>query len=400
MKWISDRLQKSARNRADPTARFPDLWDTRTAAQERGWDYLEILPPSIQVSLGARAISDDFLRWVDNGPDLLRLHRDAHRGTAFGRSWAAQLHSVHRYKVDKVFRCAIPNAIVVSDAGVVLTDRGELAREAFFNVECHPIRKSELPRESERSKPGRFISLLTSCGDRNLGHFFFDAMLRVALFDSLSDYQFLVPSVLHPWHEGLIDAAGIKPHQLVRQQNPSVKVEELVVCHTAHQGYFPRRELFEKLRATVLGNLAPSPSKPPFRRLFIDRSLAKQRRLVNQKELEPILEDRGFELVRWETLTILQQAALALEAEIIAGPHGTSLLNSAYCLPGAKLLEIINPNWWDTATLRHSALMGHEYWYTFGENASKDFGTKMDPRKFERVLDYMLNAPLTDPPLV
>jgi capsular polysaccharide biosynthesis protein len=396
---LRSKFRELARNRTDPIMAFPELSDLRTAAQERGWEYQEILPPSIQVCPGARAITEDFLQWVDKGPELLRAHLHAQRGPLSGRYWAAHLHSVRRYSVDKVFHCTLPGATLLTADGGVLTDRGELAREAYY--EFYPIRKSQWPVDAGKPKKGRFISLLTSYGDRNIGHFFFDAMFRVALFDRLSDFQFLVPSELHPWHRGLLDAVGIKPHQIVPQQNLCTRVEELVVCHISQTGYMPRRELIAKFRAKVLENLKLSPpSKKPFRRIFTDRSMMKQRKLVNQKELEPILKDRGFEMVRWETLSIAEQASLAMETEIMAGPHGSSLVNCVYCLPGAKLLEIMNPHYWDGSNLRQSTLSGHEFWYTIGENASREYDTRMDPRKFERVLDYMIDAPRTDPPLV
>ncbi|MEI9897636.1 MAG: hypothetical protein WDN28_28200 [Chthoniobacter sp.] len=41
--------------------------------------------------------------------------------------------------------------------------------------------------------------------------------------------------------------------------------------------------------------------------------------------------------------------------------------------------------------------MGHEFWYCFGEDASRDHDTSIDPRKLARVLDAMLDAPQTDP---
>ena len=118
---------------------------------------------------------------------------------------------------------------------------------------------------------------------------------------------------------------------------------------------------------------------------------------MNQKELEPVLADRGFEIIQWESLSMADQVRLAAETNIMVGPHGTSLLNSVYSEPGIKILEIFNPLWWDATTLRQCSLMGHEFWYCFGENASPDYDMTVDHRKLARVLDYMLDAPVTDP---
>lgn len=391
-------LQKQWRQRADPVVTFPTITDLETVARERGWPYEEILPSSIQVCPGAHALAEDFLQWVERGPHLVRVHRDSWRGLNFGRHWAAYLHSYRRYPMDKVTRWVIPGATVISAEGAVLTDRDEYVSEANYIVPS--LRRSRVSAPRTKPKEGRFISLMTVWGEKNMGHFFFDAMLRVTVFERLSEYRFLVPTALEPWHRGLFEVAGIKPEQLVPAEQPFTRVEELAACHIATEGSMPRAELLKRFSALALSNAVPTPPARRNRRIFIDRSAAKRRKMANQKELEPVLAERGFEIVRWESLSMPDQVRLAAETEVMAGPHGTSLLNSIYARPGIKLLEIINPHWWDAATLRQCALMGHEFWYCFGQNVSKDHDTAIRPEKLARVLDYMLDAPRTDPPLV
>lgn len=220
---LRDYLQKQWRKRTDPIVVFPQLTDLETAASERGWPYEEVLPASIQVCPGAHALAEDFLQWVERGPHLVRVHRDAWRGLNFGRNWAAYLHSYRRYPMDKVFRCVIPEATVVSVEGAVLTDRGEYATEANYIVPS--LRRSQVAAPRTKPKEGRFISLITVWGEKNMGHFFFDAMLRVTVFDRLEDYRFLVPAELQPWHRGLFEVTGIQPHQLVPAERPFTRVE-------------------------------------------------------------------------------------------------------------------------------------------------------------------------------
>ncbi|MEO6847699.1 MAG: glycosyltransferase family 61 protein, partial [Chthoniobacterales bacterium] len=336
---LRSRIGKLVQDRKDPEVECLEIFDLATVAAERGWKYEEILSPTIQTCPGARALSEDFLQWAENGKHLLKIHRDSRRGLAFSRHWASLLHSVYRYPMDKVFRCALPGASVLSYGGGILSDRQEWVREAFFI--SRPLRQSQIPTKLPKVLEGKFISLLTIWGDRNLGHFFFDAMLRTAVFDDLENYKFLVPAQLHPWHRGLFEVAGIKPDQLVPIDNPFTRAEELHACHTSSSGSMPRRELLLKFRDRALK--AAGAEQPPRRnrRIFVDRSGAQRRKLLNQKELEPILAERGFELVRWEEHSIAEQIRIASETEIMAGPHGTNLLNSLYCQPGAKLLEII-----------------------------------------------------------
>lgn len=388
-------LETKWRNRVDPVVVFPELLDLQTAAPERGWDYQSVLPATIQTSPGAKALSEDFLAWVEHGPHLLRVHRDRFRGLNFSRNWAAYLHSVRRYRMDKVFHCRIPNARVTTADGAVLTDRDELVREA--NLVGSSLRRTRYASLQPKPLPGRFVSLLTIWGAKNMGHYFFDAMLRVTLFDKLDEFRFLVPTKLQPFHQGLIEVAGIKPEQLVPAEDGITAVEELVACHIATEGSMPRAELLRRFSQRARANVLPEPPPRRNRRIFIDRSAAKRRKTVNQKALEPVLAERGFEIVQWEQLSMAEQVRLAAETEIMAGPHGTSLLNSIYSEPGAKVLEIINPHWWDAATLRQCTLMGHEFWYCFGENASAEHDMTIAPEKLARVLDCMLDGPQTDP---
>jgi len=388
-------LDQKRRNLTDPVVVFPALPNLEAAAREREWRYRDILPATIQVCPGARALSEDFLLWAERGHHLLRAHRDSRRGLIFGRNWAAYLHSVRRYRMDKVFCCQIPEATITTGEGAILTNRGEHATEGNFVAST--VRKSQYARPRGQPKPGRYVPLLTIWGAKNMGHFFFDAMLRVTLFGDLADLLFLVPPVLQPWHRGLFEVAGIKPEQIVPADDAFTCVEEAVACHIATEGSMPRTELLRRFREIALANAMPTPPARRNRRIFIDRSAAKRRKTANQKDLEPVLAERGFEIIQWEQLSMPEQVRLAAETEIMAGPHGTSLLNSIYSRPGIKLLEIINPHWWDAATLRQCTLMGHEYWYCFGENVSPDYDTAISPRKLARVLDYMLDAPVTDP---
>jgi hypothetical protein len=370
------------------------LENLQTVAAERGWQFQDVLPSAIQVCPGAKALSEDFLLWVERGHHLLRVHRDSRRGLVFGRNWAAYLHSVRHYQMDRVYHCRIPDVTITTAEGAILTKNGEHVVEGNFMPSS--LRKSQYA-PGEKPKQGRFVPLMTIWGAKNMGHFFFDAMLRVTLFDNYDDLQFLVPTVLQPWHRGLLEVAGIRPHQIVNADPLFTSVEEVVACHIASEGSMPRAEMLKRFRDRALANVVPVPPARRNRRIFIDRSAAKRRKMANQEELKPVLEERGFEIVQWERLSMAEQVRLAAETEIMAGPHGTSLLNSIYSPPGAKLLEIINPYWWDAATLRQCTLMGHEFWYCFGENVSKDHDTAISPRKLARVLDAMLDQPQVDP---
>ncbi|MBD2570976.1 tetratricopeptide repeat protein [Anabaena lutea] len=105
----------------------------------------------------------------------------------------------------------------------------------------------------------------------------------------------------------------------------------------------------------------------PQKRIYITRKLAKSRRLLNEEEILNLLEDYGFETVILESMSVLEQAALFSQAEVIISPHGSGLTNLVFCQPGTQVIELFSPNyvyhcyWWI------SNLVGLDYYYLTGE---------------------------------
>ena len=108
------------------------------------------------------------------------------------------------------------------------------------------------------------------------------------------------------------------------------------------------------LRRALLPPDAPPP--PACRRLFVVRSDADPRRLVNAAALQDICATLGFEEIRPETLTLHQQATAFASAEIIVGVKGAALTNLLFCRPGTAIIllspgDFPDPFFWDLAAI-------------------------------------------------
>jgi capsular polysaccharide biosynthesis protein len=68
-----------------------------------------------------------------------------------------------------------------------------------------------------------------------------------------------------------------------------------------------------------------------------------------------------------ESMSVIEQAALFSQAEIIIAPHGSGLTNLIFCQPNTKVIELFSPNyvyhcyWWI------SNLVELDYYYYIGE---------------------------------
>ena len=164
-------------------------------------------------------------------------------------------------------------------------------------------------------------------------------------------------------------------------------VKELTVLETDRF----RPELLRSVRET----LCPENAEKPHRRIYISRAKAQRRKLLNEKDIWPILEKLGFELVFMEEMSFSAQIEAMQQAEIVVAPHGAAITNVLFCQPGTHVLEIAdlsfpNPNFYALASA-----MGHHYWILDAEGIGdvhpleKDL--RIDPVKVEKTIHEILN---------
>ena len=75
-------------------------------------------------------------------------------------------------------------------------------------------------------------------------------------------------------------------------------------------------------------------------RIFISRSIQDSRNLAEESKVVEELESRGFTKVEFENYSVLQQAQIMSQAEIVIGVHGAGLTNLSFCSTGTRVIEI------------------------------------------------------------
>lgn len=84
----------------------------------------------------------------------------------------------------------------------------------------------------------------------------------------------------------------------------------------------------------------PTAKVPGAKKIFISRSKASYRRMLNEADLTTLLEKRGFLTVHLEALSVVEQIALFQNADHIVASHGAGLTNLFFCKPDTKVTEI------------------------------------------------------------
>lgn len=123
----------------------------------------------------------------------------------------------------------------------------------------------------------------------------------------------------------------------------------------------------------------------PTRRIYVTRRDASVRRIVNEDQVVPLLERRGFEVVTLSGLSLTGQAELFAGASAVVSHHGAGLTNLAFCAPGATAIEVYQDGHFAPPFARLAQLGELTYGFLVGAAEGED--TRVDPAQLCSVLD-------------
>lgn len=268
-----------------------------------------------------------------------------------------------RVEFPETFVLRLPHGRVLGD-GTVISPQSAILSEStldFHRKREHHHLLSEHRVPTPEPFDGR-LAVITSPGSDNYFHWTLDSVPRLSLLQEMEDeidgYYIDNRSRFHREWLGLLSI----PDDKVVAASPERHIEatELVVPSFAGLAGLPSPAGLGFVRSFM----PPAPGKG--RCLFISRSGARRRRILNENEILPLLEKHGFETVHPGKLTVAEQMKLFASASVIVSPHGAELTNLAFCPSGAKVIELfspyyLNPCFKQIAAVRglhHTALVG------------------------------------------
>lgn len=197
-----------------------------------------------------------------------------------------------------------------------------------------------------QKRRGRFfnLSLFWSFG---YYHWMCDVLTRLhAVLPQLTpDIQVILPPNLKLWQGRSLELIGLPQNQCVPYTGRRPwKVEQLFYAspvamtgdHEAKSLHWVRDTIWQRC-------LGGPPGRAGWRKLYLTRHQTWSRNIVNETELIPLLQARGFEVVDCGILSFDEQVRLFSEAACIVGPHGAAFTNMLWSPPGLQVLEIFEP---------------------------------------------------------
>lgn len=206
----------------------------------------------------------------------------------------------------------------------------------------------------------------------NFSHWLFDILPQFILLEKhipLSEIdEFYVISKDKSFHEETFTLFSIPKSKIhVFSGKMHLTAECLIIpslSRTNNQNH--HRQIIHDIKKRLLGDYIPRPG----RKLFVSRDDASFRRLIGEESLFAELKLLGFEKVILSGKGLRETAKLFSEAEVVVGPFGSVLMNAVFCPKGALLIDITNPNFYNSHHWAVADEAGLDYAVYFG-NAKK-----------------------------
>lgn len=312
------------------------------------------------------------------GSPALELARSVTKGDPTSHPVFADARSA---AIPATYVLEIRGGRLAGDYGAAITPRGTLDHQTstYFGVEDwreHPVFLRPTLGEIEHV-PGTVLSLTTRGTATNYYHFLYDSIGRLGILEQcLPGAAFDAVVVPHQtrYQKELLLLAGVTSRLVQPRRGRTVAADRLVVPSNPNWALDAPPAVVHWLRE----RLAPSSEPDGPRRLYLTRGdVPRTRRYVEESELWPHLERRGFRRLDPGQLSVQEQIDVFARAEVILAPHGAGLTNVTFSPPGVRVLEMFAPTYVHLGLWAICQAIGAEYRYLVAEGRGGPKGANM-----------------------
>jgi tetratricopeptide (TPR) repeat protein/capsular polysaccharide biosynthesis protein len=240
-------------------------------------------------------------------------------------------------------------------------DKHDVRKHSVFNLESFPPLK-----QIEGS-----VAVLSGLSGNVYFHWMVDVLPRIELLrrsgrDLAEIDWFLVNSCQHEFQRETLKILGIPEEKVLESDRlPHIQATELIVPSFAGYLGWPSGWAIDFLRREFLKEIIPGSSYP--KRIYISRSKARYRRVLNEEDVVEVLERSGFVSILPESMSLAEQIAHFYHAEVIVAAHGSGLTNTIFSRHGTKVIELVSPHYISHYYWGISQYLKLEHYYLAGE---------------------------------
>lgn len=311
----------------------------------------------------------------------------------------SQYLQTDEYSLPAIYTVILVNSLYYPRYDLILTDEGKVLKETN-HIKFHTLKVNQILDLIKTAsinkfrnlfylskKISGFCSIIRRSEDvkNNHYHTLVDViprcyLLNQAEYNNIDEIKLLFPSEPTTIELFFINKLAPKNIKITVVENPDslYELDKLIFPTFMSRlacGYLPSVYI-EYFQNRIL----PKRESKKVHRIFISRSKARSRKLLNEKELLDALEPYGFKKYFIEDMSIEEQIDLFYDAEYVIGTHGAGLTNIIFSCQ-IKVLELFNSEICQTHYYYLAKSLGHTYGYC----------NCLEQKKAKRSADFRMN---------
>jgi capsular polysaccharide biosynthesis protein len=173
-------------------------------------------------------------------------------------------------------------------------------------------------------------------------HWLTDVLTRLYVVrDRLDDFVLLLPwdYEARDFVQPSLRCFGVKSVEFIRQNEVLRCRKVFMPTHTAPSGHY-NEEIIRGVRSVLVEAYSEAADPGEYERIYISRSRARKRRILNEETVIRILAEFDFQTIYAEDLSFEEQVKICSRARYLVSNHGAGLTNMLFMPQGASLLEL------------------------------------------------------------
>ncbi len=297
-----------------------------------------------------------------------------------------------------VTQVVVQTPLLVVEEGIVLK-RGHMVSESLMNDSIRnwfgPSFLLNAYKKSKLLPFARYLYVYNHFG-AGYGHWLADVLPRLFMLkEHAKEYILVLPEHYSSFHLETLKPFGIGREQVqFLERGASYRLPQVTLVSHVGTSCNTKDEVLQELRAFYLNYYVGSQWPVPSKKLYISRSRMKNRRVMNEMEVEELLIQQGFQILYPEESNFEEQVKLFAECKVLVGLTGSGLTNMLFMQKGSAVVEFkMEEDFKNLHYFSMSSAMQLDYYYLLCKTKGEDRFTadfKVDLESLEAVLEEII----------
>ncbi len=283
-----------------------------------------------------------------NSKDNINIHEIDNKNII---SFFGIKYKVYQIRNGRIYNDNVQNVAIINNNNIIQGPSYQQVEGELKTIKHNICVKIGTPRVKKKFN-GRVLNMAQGAsGHKNYSHWLLDMLPKLKLYDeifSFKDLNYIYLNKLENFQKCSLELLGLKYLKIIdSDQYRHIQCEDLI--STDHPSYFNGFILDQAqnipewvvywLRDSFLGKSEKIDCKE---KVFIDRSGSsfKHSQIINYDQTINFLKDKGFEILKLEKKSFLEQVSIFYNAKVVVGAHGAGLANICFSKSKSRIIEI------------------------------------------------------------